>query len=408
MNYTMEFNGFKAQILEAERLTGEHEHELPPGNPLPVYPVEAFKKHPDNWMAEDGCFVVPVNSNRGLWFDWRDNNQCNTAIVPTVKGCNPITGMRTNGYVLERYKNKCPKHDIKFKKDRYCEECGYKWPSQNYITNPNTLWWDGFRETDGTVRQFFFTEEMMRDIASHLIGKEDTVPAFGFAFYSSKKKRYPSFKTINVSGDNIPFGAPLMHHFVPPQNDHIMPFFDGGEHLGGATFKADNGSGDAVFGLDSVSINDTTNPFGEVLGECDNHVYLSNTAETGKANYSADSVPVISQTDFKAKYESKMSSNRMYKKKAGNIQCSAQSDLTRGMAPAKKEVIKKEVAVGAGAKIKQALAPDTYKFNSWKTEPDSIMRIYFIFTPEFNHWKSFGLRDFEGMESGMLNDLPVG
>jgi len=66
------------------------------------------------------------------------------------------------------------------------------------------------------------------------------------------------------------------------------------------------------------------------------------------------------------------------------------------------------VAVGAGAKIKQALQPDTYKLDEWKDEPSSIMRIYFVFEEEFKHWKSFGMKDLYGTRDGMLNGLPVG
>jgi hypothetical protein len=68
----------------------------------------------------------------------------------------------------------------------------------------------------------------------------------------------------------------------------------------------------------------------------------------------------------------------------------------------------KEVAVGAGAKIKQDLLADNYEFDSWKEEPDAVMRIYFIFENEFQHWKSFGIRDYEGCVNSMLDGLPVG
>jgi hypothetical protein len=54
------------------------------------------------------------------------------------------------------------------------------------VSNPDTLWWDGFFHNDGTVRQFFFTEEVKRDVASIIMGEENTVPAFGFAFYKYK------------------------------------------------------------------------------------------------------------------------------------------------------------------------------------------------------------------------------
>jgi hypothetical protein len=190
METMMEHKGFKARVMEAPRLTGDQVHALPPGTPLPVYPVDMLLQPPENWMKGPGVFVIPVRPNKGLWFDWRLNSDNNTAVIPTVKGCNPITGMQTSGFHMERYENKCPKHGCDFLHERFCSECNYKWPSQNYIGPRNTLWWDGFlNQKDGTVRQFFFSEEELRDVASALIGKENTVPAFGFAFYAPKERR---------------------------------------------------------------------------------------------------------------------------------------------------------------------------------------------------------------------------
>jgi hypothetical protein len=109
--------------------------------------------------------------------------------MPTVKGMNPVTGQKTEGYGLERYENKCPVHNIDFREGRFCEECNYKWPPQNYVAAPNRLWWDGFRTSDGKVRQFFFTEDLAKSIPENVIGKQNTVPAFGFAFYKTKQTR---------------------------------------------------------------------------------------------------------------------------------------------------------------------------------------------------------------------------
>jgi len=66
MNTLMQHNGFKARIMEAHRLTGDGINALPPGSALPIHLVSEFKKHPDNWMEEDGCYVVPVNPDKGL------------------------------------------------------------------------------------------------------------------------------------------------------------------------------------------------------------------------------------------------------------------------------------------------------------------------------------------------------
>ena len=182
---------FKARIMEADRLIGNHDFDLPPGSPLLAYRVDQFIVRPEHWIPGDGSWVVVVRANKGLWFDWRSNNKYNTAVVPSIKGCNPITGLETVGFTLEQYSN-CPRHpNIKLNENHFCSECGYTQPVQNFIAAPNYLWWDGFRSDDGKVRQFFFTEDEKRDVATHLIGKENTVPAFGFAFYTKK----PEFMT---------------------------------------------------------------------------------------------------------------------------------------------------------------------------------------------------------------------
>jgi len=98
--YRMEYKGFNAQIMEAKRLTGTQVHRLPPGIPLEVYYSDEFVQFPENWMKGPGVFIVPVKPDKGLWFDWRHNDELNTAVLPTVKGCNPVTGLKTSGFHL--------------------------------------------------------------------------------------------------------------------------------------------------------------------------------------------------------------------------------------------------------------------------------------------------------------------
>jgi len=54
------------------------------------------------------------------------NDPLNTAILPSVKGMNPITGQKINTIDLEQYKDKCPIHGCNLSHERYCEECGYR------------------------------------------------------------------------------------------------------------------------------------------------------------------------------------------------------------------------------------------------------------------------------------------
>ena len=210
METIMKYKGFSARIMEAERLVGDQVFGLPPGRPLEVFYADQFEKWPEGWMHGAGVFLIPVSPNKGLWFDWTMNDSNNTAILSTVKGCNPITGMQTSGFHLERYETKCPKHGCDFIADRFCSECNYKWPPQGYICQA-PLWWDGFRSDEGHVRQFFFTEDELRDVATHMIGKENVMPAFGFAFYRSKEPRVnpqPAYRMKYLVGDvGYPYGV---------------------------------------------------------------------------------------------------------------------------------------------------------------------------------------------------------
>jgi len=188
--FRMEHAGFMASLMCAPRLedTGRA-CDLPPGEPIPVFPLAALPGAPEGWVREVGSYVCPVDADWGLWFDWTMNDKMNTAVVPSVKGMNPITGQKLEGLSLSEYSDKCPVHGEPFTHGNFCEKCGYDWPPQNYICAPNTLWWDGFRQPDGKVRQFFFTADESRDVASLVIGKENTVPAFGFGFFRPKNPR---------------------------------------------------------------------------------------------------------------------------------------------------------------------------------------------------------------------------
>ena len=366
----LEFKGFRARIMEAERLVGESLHALPPGNPLPVYQVDQFSKHPDSWMTGAGNFVVPVNANKGLWFDWTMNDDQNTAILPSVKGANPITGLPTSGFELTQY-DKCPIHDIEFTGNKFCEKCGYKWPSQNYVTAPNKLWWDGFRADDGSVRQFFFTEDLVRDMPSQLVGEENTVPAFGFAFYSPKKRRVREQNArSHTSGMSKLSKSPTPTTF----------------------------GGTSLYELEQMSKGATNSVVTKGSGSLGGDVLYSSNVVT----YSCDEIPTLSMEQAQQKYGDKLG---MASFADDAMHMDMGLNLTRGI-----DVTPKEVSVGAGAKINQVLAPDRDPVDVWREEPDAVMRIYFVFQDEFEKWKaeSGGLKSLDAQTDGMMAGKIVG
>jgi len=355
----MEHKGYKARIMEAERLTGDHVHGLPPGTPLPAYPSDMFLNFPKNWIKNS--YVVPVRPNKGLWFDWTFCDAANTAILPTVKGCNPITGMQTSGFHLERYDAKCPKHGCDFMADRYCPECDYRWPFGNYVASPNTLWWDGFANVkDGTVRQFFFTEEEMRDIATRLIGKDQTVPAFGFAFYRPKELRQPQvslyrgiFKSFPINDDSDIDSDSTIYC------DSVL-----NENYTSGTLSIQNAPGDPT-----------------------SSVYLCATPSAGAPVKSACYAASTDHTEVKGVASLKHLQTRRYRSFSDTV---------------------KEVSVGAGAKISQNLIPDPYGLDTWCDTPAAVMTIYFVFQEKLEELIAGGVRDLEGKPEGMLAGLPVG
>jgi len=386
MKDTMEYKGFKAQIMEACRLRGEQVFELPVGYALPVYHADEFLHPPEKWMKGQGVFVVPVEPEKGLWFNWRQNDENNTAVIPTVKGANPITGMQTSGFHLEKYENKCPKHGCAFVGDHFCTECDFKWPERNYVSQ-NPLWWDGFRAGDA-VRQFFFSEEELRDVATHMIGKENTVPAFGFAFFTPKERREAPVSNLIRS---------MYLHEIPKSNiSYTQPSYlsAGSQTLGNTKCstkgfsklsiksKSSNSSGakdENIFTLNSMvsdSFFNHMDPPDSSLKDCASTPALGPLQEPAIMEYPEDLVE--------------------------KERCICVSTpRTR----ARKKV---EVSVGAGAKIKQALNPDTYSLDSWKEEPDASMTVYFIFKEQFEELKAKGMRDLSGSEEGMLEGIPVG
>lgn len=393
----MEHKGFKARIMEAERLTGDYVHRLPPGSPLPVYPMDMFLNPPENWMKGPGVFVVPVRPNKGLWFDWRMNSDNNTAVIPTVKGCNPITGMQTSGFHMERYENKCPKHGCDFMHDRFCPECNYKWPPQNYIGPKNTLWWDGFlNQKDGTVRQFFFSEEELRDVASVMIGKENTVPAFGFAFYASKEPR-PEPAGIYLDGKVYKYDEAKMKMFAPPSNNF---------------YTSSNTTG-IVHGQGSTGITGTDckiNYMSHTPGGTSDALLCSAQASEEKTSgglISDGGLDTFEYTSPLKELKAKGSFKRSISKIRDESYRGLRSELRCSTILERREPVK-EVSIGAGARIDQKLNPDPYELSSWKEAPDSVMTIYFVFQEKFEEIKAKGVRDIEGSKEGMLSNCVVG
>jgi len=367
----MDHAGFKAKLMRANRLKGDIIHALPPGENITVFPISTLPGCPESWVREAGTYVCPVDTEWGLWFDWRNNSCLNTAIMPSVKGMNPITGQKIEGFGMEMYADKCPVHDIPFSHGRICEECGYEWPAQNYVCSPGELWWDGFRQPDGSVRQFFFTDEDKRDVASAVIGKENTVPAFGFAFYKTKVSREPKYTTTRSMSYSQPtncyYGATTMYNYSGE-----------GALLGACEDSSEFTSCNSVM----ESEEKTSGGIIATQGMQSQFTGMTGSTGTGTSGASGHQGP-----------QGARGLKGIIKKKSS--------------APTPKK--SKSVSVGAGARIDQELAMDDLGLDGWQDEHSGVIRLYFCFEEEFKEIiKKGGVKEIKSNTEGYLKDLPVG
>lgn len=369
----MECDGYKASIQKAARLKGEGVHGLPQGTGIKAYETSFFPSAPRHWLREKGCYVVPVSKEWGLWFNWTMNDMCNTAIVSSVKGMNPVTGQKMTGVALEDYINKCPIHDLAFgvnptnaMETLFCSECGYSWPHHNYVSHPNTLWWDGFRQPDGTVRQFFFTEDEERDVASAVIGKENTVPAFGFAFYKTKTARRGWAYTnryapgeIGVSGcaGNGNLGGNYNFYDQMVELDKYHKWSQKEKYRGGRGLLRSSGY------FSGTNYEDSTNTI------YTNSTFTGSNLDNQQAKYLA------------GQSESLMSCN------VGG----AGAQEFKSEERVETTYLSRDVSVGAGAQINQSLQKDNDGIAAFKSEPESCIRVYFCFIEHFNEIVKGGL-----------------
>ncbi len=374
----MECGGLKASLMQAQRLKGDGLHGLPPGSKVDVFPIAALPGCPESWVRATGTYICPVDTEKGLWFNWTMNDRYNTAIIPSVKGMNPITGQKIDHIGMEQYINKCPIHGIDFGHDRYCEKCDYKWPPQNYVCYPDTLWWDGFRSSNGSVRQFFFTEDEKRDIASLVIGKENTVPAFGFVFYRTKVQR--NITPPNESRGNILIGSGAWAWKNNAYMDN-MKYGAGGYGAGGS----------AVKGLSSNHYDDAE----EIMNSIDD----GDGSKT--APHEREAFCSVQHLNSSKKYLRSIAEN-MVEPKRSSLKYETKTSSSISLS-------QKEVSVGGGARINQSLSVDPLALDGWCEKETALIRLYFVFEPQFREIvEKGGIKNISGTDTGYLSGLPLG
>jgi len=361
----MKHNGFSVGLNTPNALSGDQTFNLPPYAPQKPFLVDKYPACPKNWMRSEGktkSFFVPVIEGKGMWLDFNENEKHthHVAIVISIQGVNPITGMPCNDAHMEQYIEQCPKHKISFGPDRYCKKCNYKWPKQNYICTTGTpnglLWIDGFRTVDGIVRQYILTKERIKGVASHIIGK-DRVYAIGLSFFVSKEKKpQPSDSDILIQTTKTcnPIWIVPKDYYQPYQ-PYYYPLADYYKNYPYTTTT-------------SIQYNMTVNQErslsnmggGTTFSNCNSPSQIISCSNNIKTVYSVDPV----QT--------------------------------------------KKIEIGAGANINQFIYDDPEKLEYWHDYPESIICINYC--EEQNALKIIekGEIDTEGHKEGFLKEIPVG
>lgn len=365
--YIMECNGMfcvlnmppalKSRMNEEDLVADEMPNALPPYKPVRPYSVDEFPACPSHWMKSSDkvrSYFVPIADKNGLWLDFNENlkNTHHVAVVISIQGVNPITGMPC-GEHLEQYTNKCPKHNIKFGADRFCSKCGYKWPKQNYICTNATphgeFWLDGFRSIDGIVRQYILTQEKARGIAKNIIG-EQRVYSIGLNFFLSKNKK-KIYKDSRL-GFYSPVHVPVDWQ-IP---NSISVSFD--SNLKGLLTKG----GSTKCCLKNYQSTDSVNCF-------------YNSSEIADNDYSLNAPMPCASAPGAASAENDSCAGKSFKamrQRAGGASCSCGSSRAVN---AVRSVDVKQLEVGAGAKIRQMVHDDPENLSFWQDNSEAMICI---------------------------------
>lgn len=383
---------------------------LPPFAKRKSYLVDEYPACPQDWPRSEGSqisYFVPVKKDKGMWLDF---NECmkgvyDVAIVISIQGVNAITGLPTEDTALEQYKEECPKHKVKFGPHRFCEQCGHRWPKQNYLSTTATpngqLWLDGFRSGDGKVRQYILTEERLRGVANAIVG-ERRVHSIGISFFLSKNQSsrnanrgalrvggllmggssYSKSKTNLMSGAAPKYGGHTITYaepqfFSPTYNSPVWDIPPGMIMTSGTSGM---GGMSGTKGMSEICL----------LTAC-NHPL---SASAAGSSYSIDCARGI-----KKSYEPIATMDSML------ISSEVKSE-PEVKAESPNPAVKLEV--GAGAVINQKIYDDPNDIDFWRDKPETVMIINYANEDVVTDILFKGKKDVTGSEEGFLENVPKG
>jgi len=385
MRSTMQLDGLSCVLNMPPALRSVHRggvevaQSLPPHAPQPVYLVDEYPGCPDVWERSGPrvvSYFVGVRENSGMWLDF---NGCwahlhDVAVLPSVQGVNPITGQAQEGTALEQYRECCPVHTEVFQDQRFCPECKFHWPAQNYLATTGTpaghLWIDGFRAKDGVVRQYIFTENEVRSVAAVKLG-DKRVHSIGIAYYTSKvKKPEPPHRgvTRGIGGSSHNYSGGITG----------APMYKGGKGSSLYTSSVKHVATPSA----TYNVNHSDEESG-VLGFCSASTY---TSAPGALHEPDPGLFVPENQNLKALHGASI------------------DGALRGVV--EEPLVIKKLEVGAGAKIDQEVHPDPQGLDFWNPEPAAIIYINYTTVEHVREILSAGKR--LEQEEGALAGVQVG
>jgi len=373
---------------DAIESNGDEANKLPPYSKRKGFLVDEYPACPDNWVRSHGkttSYFVGVKKNSGLWLDFNknSNHMYDVAMVISIQGVNPITGLPCTDAHLEQYIEKCPKCDIEFGPERFCKKCEFHWPKQNYLSTTaqlsGLLWLDGFRTAEGIVRQYILTEEKMRGVASNIIGK-DRVYAIGISFFLSKSKKVQQISNLRSRSINF-----ISTQSVPTAPGLIMNvnWDDGGagtqdNTISNCDCKFYSPTCKPIDWKIPISVTATKEIKYKKLSssDCSEDLGLRNIVQQLSETNNDPDLRIVTSHSFNPDSVSKVDT--------------------------------KQIEIGAGSNINQKISDDPEPLDFWRDEPESIICINYCFEEDCEKIISQGRIPIEAHKDGFLKDIPVG
>ena len=385
-------------------------HGLPPFRVRKPYLVDEWPGCPQEWPRSEGSqtsYFVPVIKGKGMWLDFNECSRAihDVAIVISIQGVNAITGMPVEDVILEQYKEECPRHKAKFGPHRYCKQCGFRWPKQNYLSTTATpdgyLWLDGFRSGDGTVRQYILTEERLRGVAAAIVG-ERRVHAIGISFFLSKAQKPIQnhgmdgrYRLLDYAGPT--FNQPMFFSPVATPANWSSGTGTKLECKGNGTKSLERSKGGGLCSSASISTSDSMSTQSYSLG------YFSGGDVDSYSRFPKDDSSSVQRLCARGAVPDVITETQMnHTGTDEEPEQITEKQIDQGQPVAVK------LEVGAGAVINQKVFDDPNDLDFWREKPEAVAVINYSDEIQVRGILARGKADVTGSKEGFLDKVPKG